>query len=87
MQLKIGNEISFCCWLCNYIIETLQKTYIVEIQKENLIKIYPNLVLTELNKNAAFKEDLMIQKGKLFNKETKCLLVFTKNNDLPFWLK
>ena len=64
MQFKIDNEIPFNRWLYNYIFATLDKTYIVETQEENLRELGPELVPTEINEYAASKADLMIRKEK-----------------------
>ena len=60
LQLKIDNEIPFNRWLYNYIFATLNKTYIVETQEENMRELGPDLVPTIRNEYAASKRDLMI---------------------------
>ena len=76
LRLKVDSETPLGRWLYQYIFTTLDKSYIVETQVENLKELGPNLNPAEINEYATSKADLVIKKGKPVSSDRlKCAYV------------
>jgi len=83
-ELKVKSENSFGHWLYDYVFKTLDNSFIVETQEENLREVGKGFIADHINEYAMSKADLVIRKAELLpldDNPPKCCVIFV--NDIP----
>ena len=76
LRLTVDSETPFSRWLYKYIFATMDISYIVETQAENLRELGPGLISADVNEYATSKADLLIRNEKLvLNDKLKCVYI------------